>query len=482
MITHSTNASTDTVVVIGGGFSGTLCALHLAAARPDLRISIVERSARLGPGLAYGACVPEHVLNVPVNRLGIGLEPSFEAWLRDAVDPSLLWDALEESGGRLGDAFVPRALFGDYLEDLARRRSKPDQVNWLRGEAVAFLEAPRRGVLLADGRQVEATVLVLALGNQTPSPPEGAIAELQDLPEYIADPWAPGATSGVRHDDPVVIIGAGLTMVDVVLMLRQRGHTARITAVSRRGQLPRVHAFGGQWPGFAAGLLPASPASLMRSIRSQVRRAQEQGVPWQRVIDSIRPVVSQIWAGWSLTQRQQFLRHARAWWDTFRHRMPIRVADRLSALMKSGDLEVRAGRIRSYERTNGELSVKITHPRRTDAVLQPKHIVNCTGPRTDFSVLSSPIVLDARRRRLIKADQLGLGIETSDCSVISQDGYASDWLYAIGPLTRPAWWEITAVPEINAQVLALAKSFASADFRNVSVADAFRDIAGDYLI
>jgi uncharacterized NAD(P)/FAD-binding protein YdhS len=25
-------------------------------------------------------------------------------------------------------------------------------------------------------------------------------------------------------------------------------------------------------------------------------------------------------------------------------------------------------------------------------------------------------------------------------------------LFAIGPLTRPSWWEITAVPEINAQI------------------------------
>ena len=35
----------------------------------------------------------------------------------------------------------------------------------------------------------------------------------------------------------------------------------------------------------------------------------------------------------------------------------------------------------------------------------------------------------------------------------------SDWLYAIGPLTRPAWWEITAAPEINAQIARLAASF-----------------------
>ena len=449
------------VVIIGGGFSGALCALHLSAAQMDLRISIIERGQRLGPGLAYGACAPEHLLNVPVSRLGMGLEPSFETWLRENVDPAALVHALAESGGKLGDAFVPRLLFGDYLEDLVKRLLAPGKIKWLRGEAVAFLDGRRRGVLLADGREVQARSVVLALGNQTPSPPDGSLAELQNLPEYIGDPWSPVATAAIAHDDPVTIIGAGLTMIDVVLMLRGQGHRGKITAFSRRGLLPRVHAFGGQWPQFPDRLVQTSPATMVRTVRREVALALEQGVPWQRVIDSIRPAIADIWAGWSSAERQGFLRHLRPYWDIYRHRMPKRVADAIEALRSSGDLEIVAGRLRGYAHTDDGVELNITRARGGNDTLYTRHIINCTGPRTDFSVLSSPIIHDARRKRLIKADEFGLGIETNACAVINEDGAMSDWLYAIGPLTRPAWWEITAAPEINAQIARLAASFST---------------------
>lgn len=455
-----TKAATD-VVIIGGGFSGALCALHLASAQPALRISIVERGARLGPGLAYGACAPEHILNVPVARLGMGLQPSFEAWLRESADPATLEQALEESGGKLADAFVPRLLFGDYLEDLVKRLLAPGRVRWLRGDAVAFLDGYKRGVLLADGREIEATSVVLALGNQTPSPPDGSLSELQNLPEYIGDPWSPTATAAIAADDPVTIIGAGLTMVDVVLMLRGQGHRGKITAFSRRGLLPRVHAFGGQWSSFTDKLLHASPSALMHTIRQEVDLAATMGVPWQRVVDAVRPAIADIWAGWTNGERQRFLRHLRPYWDVFRHRMPKRIANAIQALQASGDLAIVAGRLRSYAHAGNGVELHVTQAKGGDTVIASSHIINCSGPRTDFSVLSSPIILDARRKRLIKADAFGLGIETDACVVISEDGVASDWLYAIGPLTRPAWWEITAAPEINSQIHRLASSFAT---------------------
>ncbi|MDB5687052.1 MAG: hypothetical protein JWR77_1641, partial [Rhizorhabdus sp.] len=71
-----------TVAVVGGGLSGTLLALKLAAARPDFRIVVIEASRRIGRGLAYGTCAPQHLLNVPVSRMEIGLMPGFADWLQ----------------------------------------------------------------------------------------------------------------------------------------------------------------------------------------------------------------------------------------------------------------------------------------------------------------------------------------------------------------------------------------------------------------
>ncbi len=80
------------------------------------------------------------------------------------------------------------------------------------------------------------------------------------------------------------------------------------------------------------------------------------------------------------------------------------------------------------------------------------HIINCTGPGGDFARIAIPLVADLRDRRLAIPDALGVGLETRDCAVIDGTGQPSSWLFALGPLTRPAWWEITAVPEINLQI------------------------------
>ncbi|HRD47377.1 MAG TPA: FAD/NAD(P)-binding protein, partial [Caulobacter sp.] len=104
-----TPAGSRAVAVVGGGFSGTLLALKLAAARPDWRMTLVEPSGRPGRGLAYGACSPTHLLNVPVSRLETGLTPRFDDWLKvyGGMD-----EALAESGGDLHAAFAPRTAMG----------------------------------------------------------------------------------------------------------------------------------------------------------------------------------------------------------------------------------------------------------------------------------------------------------------------------------------------------------------------------------
>jgi uncharacterized NAD(P)/FAD-binding protein YdhS len=40
--------------------------------------------------------------------------------------------------------------------------------------------------------------------------------------------------------------------------------------------------------------------------------------------------------------------------------------------------------------------------------------------------------------------------------VIAANGCASGRLYAVGPVSRAAFWEITAIPDIREQVAALA--------------------------
>jgi uncharacterized NAD(P)/FAD-binding protein YdhS len=466
-----------TLAIVGGGFSGALLALKLTAARPDWRVVLIDPSSRPGRGLAYGACAPSHLLNVPVARMEAGLSPAFGDWLGERPEMA---EALTESGGAMSAAFSPRELWGQYLQQqvaAARVTDNGPGLTVLRGEAVRLLDPPRRGLVLSDGREVEADTIVLATGNLPPRPPLPADSWLRDSAAFAADPWATDALTGIDLDAPVLLLGTGLTMVDIALKLDEEGHRGPMLAVSRRGLLPGAHRHGGHWEPFLAPMLPASPLTLSQAIRAEVRRAEAAGQPWQRVIDAVRPVIARIWSSWTPAQKRQFLRHQRPRWDVHRHRMAPRIAQRIDALMASGQLTVRAARTRDWTPAGDGVTVAL-HPRGGGPAetLTVAKVINCTGPRSDLHGLEVPLYADLARKGLIAPDDLGLGLETADCAVLGSRGEVSTWLYALGPLTRPAWWEITAVPEITAQVDGLAHRLAGDTVVTPSLEEAFVDL------
>jgi uncharacterized NAD(P)/FAD-binding protein YdhS len=189
--------------------------------------------------------------------------------------------------------------------------------------------------------------------------------------------------------------------------------------------------------------------------------------------------VARVWNGWSSAERAQFIRHLRPRWDIHRHRMAPRIAERLDALVRSGQLGVMGGRVNAYRRSGEGVDVLVR--RRGTAqehVLPAVRVINCTGPRSDMDRLAFPMLADLRRRGLIAPDELGLGIETDDCAALGSAGHVSPWLFALGPLTRPSWWEVVAVPEINAQIDRLVRHISAGPgpYEEPSLAEAFSDL------
>jgi uncharacterized NAD(P)/FAD-binding protein YdhS len=454
-------APAKTVAVIGGGLSGSLFALKLSRARPDYVVMVIESGRRLGRGVAYGACTPEHLLNVPVSRMEVGLSPGFAAWLQsDLAAMAVMSPALAESGGDLQAAFAPRALFGQYLQarvSEALTMGGAPGLAAVRGEAVRLRAGggatSAMSVRLADGRDLTADIVVLATGNLPPRTPGGPDGWLYDSDVYVPDPWASDALSDVGEDDPVLLLGTGLTTVDIVLKLDAAGHRGPMLALSRRGLTPQVHAAGGAWPAFLEDALPASPLALLGLLRGQIAQARDAGVPWQRVFDAARPAVPAVWRSWSLGQKRQFLRRLRPRWDIHRHRMAPRVATRFQALVDSGRLRVAAGRIKGYApAADGGVVATYHGPRCAEARFTARQVINCTGPRRDIALSGIPLIADLREQGLATPDPLGLGLETDDCALIEASRRPSARLFALGALTCPSWWEIVAVPEISVQV------------------------------
>lgn len=467
-----------TVVIVGGGFSGATFGLKLHRQCPDWRIIIAEPKKNLGRGVAYGACGPDDLLNVPVGRMEIGLTPSFADWLHSRRGS--IADALVESGLDLNAAFVPRRLFGDYVEERVNEALDSKSLVGLssvRGEVVRLL-SDHRGVLLTDGRQIKADIVVLAMGNLPPRPPPGPDAWLYDSGFFVPDPWALDAFDDIDPAEALLLIGSGLTSVDVALRLAQRGHRGPMLALSRRGLTPRTHVGGGAWPEFLHDKIPASALALTKIVRQQIALAAAQGIAWQRVFDAARPVVPSIWNGWSEFDRRQFLRHLRPRWDIHRHRMAPRVSAALARLERTGALQVVSGRIAGYRPMGRLVEVSLRLRGGAARSFNAGHVINCTGPGGDFARIAVPLIAELRDRKLAVADALGVGVETRDCAVVDGAGDASSWLFALGPLTRPAWWEITAVPEISLQIDRLVAQLSSPVTAHRLTAADFMDMGG----
>ncbi|WP_022882347.1 FAD/NAD(P)-binding protein [Gryllotalpicola ginsengisoli] len=416
-----------TIVIIGGGASAVYVAVALeeqaerarrqtgADAAPAPRITIVSAEPAVGRGLAYGRADAHHRLNSPAGKMSVtaGDESHFLRWCA-------------EHGHEIaaGD-YVPRRLFGDYLEDvfacLVERSG--GRVRVVQGEAVdVTTDASGAGVALADGTALDADAVVLAIGNPPPVTwPTGA-------PLQLDDPWAPGALDAIPVGARVLMIGTGLTMVDVATSLARRDDGISLTATSRHLLLPRVHLPEPAAPGPGLGGAPRPLGRLAAELRAQLREAEAAGVPWQAVIDGMRPDLMRHWTGMSLADRRRFVAHFARRWDVHRHRMAGSVHDELSGL-------VDAGRLRFVARAD---------PADYDVV------VFCTGPGAVTTRGWSRLVDHLLDKGRIAPEPLGLGLDADENGEArAADGTSDGRLFAIGHALRGALWETTAIGEIR---------------------------------
>lgn len=99
------NSARFDVLIIGGGFSGTI----LAYRAPTLKIALLDKASLPGRGVAYGANYKCHLLNLPADMMSaFSEEPEhFLGWARANYQPSLK-----------ARSFLPRAVYGRYMESL----------------------------------------------------------------------------------------------------------------------------------------------------------------------------------------------------------------------------------------------------------------------------------------------------------------------------------------------------------------------------
>ncbi|HEY4649991.1 MAG TPA: FAD/NAD(P)-binding protein [Pontibacter sp.] len=452
------------IAIIGGGLSGTLTAIHLLRkATASETIYLVEQDRyRMNRGIAYSSQLAFQPLNVPASAMSLFPEQplDFYEWL--VTHQQRYKKHVKQPVSK--DDFIPRFIFGDYLksrlEEAERFASERVKLVRVYDEAVAVHKAGNTfRIAFREQETIVAGKVVLAVGNLPPSNLPIPNTAFYQSNSYMASPWGAKALANLPAAAPLLLIGSSLTMIDLVGSLHAAGHTGKIYVVSRHGLLPQP--FDVNTPPYQFKL-PApvccSVLELMCFIRKEIKQAERQGYTWRSVLDDMREHIPAIWQAFPLSEKKQFLRHARPYWETHRHRMPASSAALIDVLQQQGQLELIAGTIVDMADEGNKARVTIKRRKQTIAeTITVSRVINCTGPESDFTKIKLPLVQQLLADGMIKPDALRLGLVTApDGTLVGESGMPVDGFYTVGPPRKAVLYESTALREIRQQANELA--------------------------
>lgn len=431
------------IAVIGGGLSGSLTAYHLARKQAQVRVVLIEPRATPGAGLSYFTQSSEHVLNVPAGKISA---------LADEPEHFLCWLHRHGNAEATADDFVPRAVFGRYLQSLLE--GVPGIEHRRTCAIHCRVEGERAVVGLADGSELYAEAVVLATGNFEPAQLPGVADEAIASGVYCNSAWQDACFRGLDPNAPVALVGSGLTAVDALLRLREVGHRGLVTLISRHGRLPHRHAPYRALPQAAiAGEAPRRARDLLRMVHFSLK----SGAEWRAVIDSLRPRSNELWQALPVAEQRRFRRHLQHRWDVARHRMAGRVADRIEAELAAGTLVRRRGCVQAVLAAADGARLQIRSSGGEVGELVAARVINCTGPNMNYRRAGSPLLESLFAQGLALCGPLGSGLWTDGNGALrAEDGSFSRILFHVGPGRQGTLFESNAVPELRVQAQEMA--------------------------
>jgi uncharacterized NAD(P)/FAD-binding protein YdhS len=458
--------SIPAIVIIGGGFSGTLTAIRLLdGATEPLTIKVIETRADLGRGLAYSARDPAHVTNGPAKVFSLYPERP-DHFVRYLARFGRDWGWRDPQSPDHANAHTPRWIYGDYIRaELARAIAHAAPGVAFQHVVAEAHDIRRDGtgvtVTVRDGSEIYADQAVLALGIFQGKPGIHVDPVVRSSGRYIEDPWDAERHETLPRNGKVLLIGSGLTMLDTVIALERRGHRGSYLTISRRGLA--VHPRRDVTPlrdFLAEKPLPRTVLALLRAARAELASTPHTRPDWQSLVMAIRPHVDALWLRASMTERRRFLRHLRPIWEMSLHRAPPQSTQLLERGRREGWFDHRAGRLRSLRRAaDGRIAAEVVWRGAGEpATILVDVAVNCTGANYVWERIEGrPLVSNLLARGLVRPGPLSFGIDADLTSaLIGSDGRRSEMLWAIGPPLRGARWESSTVPELVQQATMLA--------------------------
>ena len=447
------------LVIVGGGAAGLiLLANTFEKATSPLSIAMINTGYPTGKGIAYSTKNSNHLLNVRVSRMSAFTSDAnhFTNWILSKPE---YHDYHHEN---LGERFVARKIYGEYLEDLYQSLVKSENKNIqfdLIIDEVIDIKKTDNGfdIKLKNHESIDGKKVVLCTGNQPPIALPG-ISNLKSSEKVFINPWDEKAVDNINPDQPVFIVGAGLTMVDTVVSLIDQGFKNKIIVVSKHGAIPMAHPV----TRVSVPHPEKAPASdiheIYSELKSKIRSAIDHTEWHEPVLEAVRPFTQKIWQELPIEQKNRFLRHINHRWAKLRHRLPHEVHDFIQSLIDSNQIELYAGKLEDVQDNGTDLTIRFfDKSTESSSTIKAQRIINCIGPEGDFHKVENPLLKNMLASGLIAKDPLSLGFNaTGKGEIINKDGEVVPNLFTIGSGLRGILWESTAIPELRVQAHEMA--------------------------
>lgn len=442
--------------IVGAGFTGTaLAALLYQSSNTPLEIYLFDKTGEFGAGSAYATPFPFHLLNARARDMSAFEEDAthFVRWLEnDSIAKNHL-----DSTIPIAEQFVPRFLYRRYLQhiinDMQAKTNNQITVKLVSATVIdAHIVNDQVSLKLDNDDILFVNKVILATGNDAPSHFPFPVA--RDV-KCIENPWHYEAVKQVGKHESVLIVGTGLSMIDVMLTLQNQQHEAHVFAVSRHGLLPLPHAEACVGEKVVHENMPTDIRSLTRYVREKSIAHASRGGDWRSIVNALRPQVSQLWQQTNAAEKQRFMRHVMPYWNIHRHRVHDKLYQMLESLQASGQLTILSGRVISVDQAAAIIKPRHKH---TTQKIKVDWVINCMGPSLHNKKNQQPLIKSLLKQGLISQDSLQMGLAVSiEGAVKDSSGSASHYFYTLGPAVLGTYWESLAVPEIRQQGLTLAK-------------------------
>ena len=427
-------------MVIGHGASGALLSYNLInLGNAGLKVGILNKSNEPATGIAYSTKFECHLLNVPAKKMS-GLADDDLDFLNYLGEPNM------------GYEFLPRKTYGEYLKKrfndaIKLADDKNITLDYISNEAISCCKLENNLFeIKTENDRYYTKNIVLAIGNSNKIPGFFNKPEIKNHPGIILQAWDFDKIYQIKSDNSVCIVGSGLTMIDIVMLLQSNNFNGKIDIISRHGYAPLPHNLESYKYNLDIKWELTSPLKLIKQFKQELKKL-DKNIPWQSLIDSIRPYTQKIWQNFSDIQKSQFNRHLRALWDIHRHRIDKKLYDNFENLKQQGTITQHSGGLKNIELYGNKFNITLKTSKIT-----PDIIINTTGLKTEFNSDHSLLVASLLENKLIQPGPLNMGLQ------VDANYRVNNNIYTIGFPMIGCIWETIAIPDIKFQAKAIAKA------------------------